>query len=78
MIRSNRIALKNIACLTIDSQFVQKYGNAAYLYEGEETEDYKALCRELYAATNDNIGYLLSLEKDLAAKGYDTHTPQKG
>jgi hypothetical protein len=61
----NRTALKELADLNIDAPFVQRYGNQVFAYDGEVTDEYKALCEKLNATANDAIAELQAIQKEI-------------
>lgn len=64
-ITPNRKALKLVADLSIDSNFVQQYGNQVFSYNGDETPEYKTLCENLALAVSDALTDLQNIQKEI-------------
>jgi hypothetical protein len=59
----NRQGLKELANFNIDAQFVQQIGSQVFNYQGEETQQYKDMCKDLSNIVDDTIADLTEVKK---------------
>ncbi len=61
----NRAGLKDLANLSIDSQFCQQYGTQVFSYQGEVTPQYQQLCANFVSLINDVLADIKAIQAQI-------------
>lgn len=67
MILANRDALKHVSSFAVDAQFIQSHALEFFKYQGEESEEYKALKLKIEKIVLDALNSLQSINAELSA-----------